>query len=230
MKVAVIYMAAGNSRRFAMAKQKGSGQRNEGLYPGNEEKNKLLQKLEGKPLYLYGLETLAALRERHNEAEIFVITRFQEILESAGERGMKAFLNPESEKGVSHTIRRGIREAQKAGEFDYLLFVAADQPRLSLETLEKFLELGERKTFPVVSAAWRKTETAADQDGQNRKREECRLGNPVMFQASLAGELLALSGDEGGRRVWRVHASQSGLVFVKEEGELEDFDLPWETG
>ena len=51
-----------------------------------------------------------------------------------------------------------------------------------------------------------------------------------MFQASLAGELLALSGDEGGRRVWRVHASQSGLVFVKEEGELEDFDLPWETG
>ena len=93
MKVAVIYMAAGNSRRFAMAKQKRSGQRNEGLYPGNEEKNKLLQKLEGKPLYLYGLETLAALRERHNEAEIFVITRFQEILESAGERGMKAFLN-----------------------------------------------------------------------------------------------------------------------------------------
>lgn len=212
-RYAVIYMAAGNSRRFAEARQKNKAGEQTPLG------NKLLQDLEGKPLYQHGLDTLAELAAKHEQVSVFVITRFQEILETARFRGLEAFLNPASGQGVSHTIRRGILEAGEAGPFDYLLFVTADQPYLSLGTLEKFLALGEKECFPVVSAAWR---------GQGSLESGLRLGNPVMFAASLVGELEALSGDEGGRKVWRRYAAHSGFVYVGDSRELEDFDEPWD--
>lgn len=219
-RYAVIYMAAGNSRRFAMASQRRRG--GEQMPPGN----KLLQDLEGKPLYQHGLDTLAELAAKHEQVSVFVITRFQEILEAVRFRGLEAFLNPASGQGVSHTIRRGILEAGEAGPFDYLLFVTADQPYLSLGTLEKFLALGEKECFPVVSAAWRGQDSAAGEGAGNMPG--LRLGNPVMFAASLAGELEALSGDEGGRKVWRRYAAHSGFVYVGDLRELEDFDEPWD--
>lgn len=241
-RYAVIYMAAGNSRRFVTARQKNIAGEQTPLG------NKLLQDLEGKPLYQHGLDTLAELAAKHEQVSVFVITRFQEILETARFRGLEAFLNPASGQGVSHTIRRGILEAGEAGPFDYLLFVTADQPYLSLGTLEKFLALGEKECFPVVSAAWRGQDSAAGEDaggksqreGANREWAEgaagegagnmpgLRLGNPVMFAASLAGELEALSGDEGGRKVWRRYAAHSGFVYVGDLRELEDFDEPWD--
>lgn len=227
MKCGVIYMAAGNSRRFAMAGRQGT--------------NKLLCRLKEKPLFLHGLETLAELAERRSGVQVIVITRFPEILEAAEMFGMRGCLNPESELGAAYTIRRGVREARAAGPFDYLMFVTADQPYLCVDTLERFLDLGETGRFPVISAAWRKTADikgmdmkAMEKPGESADRKaieqtgDLRLGNPVMFHTSLMDELEGLAGDEGGRTVWRRYAKESGFVWVKKERELEDLDLPWD--
>ena len=227
MRCGVIYMAAGNSRRFAMAGRQGT--------------NKLLCRLEGKPLFLHGLETLAELAERRSGVQVIVITRFPEILEAAEMFGMRGCLNPESELGAAYTIRRGVREARADGTFDYLMFVTADQPYLCADTLERFLDLGETGRFSVISAAWRKTADingmdmkAIEKPGESADRKaieqtgDLRLGNPVMFHTSLMDELEGLAGDEGGRTVWRRYAKESGFVWVKKERELEDLDLPWD--
>ena len=81
MKVALIYLAAGNSRRF------GKG-------------NKLLWPIEGKRMYLHLLERLKRIENRHSEWELLVVTQYPEIIEEAGKSGVKTVFSPESFKGA----------------------------------------------------------------------------------------------------------------------------------
>ena len=92
----VIYMAAGNSRRFGS--------------------NKLLYLYEGKPLYRHGLELLLKLKQEMGEKlTVTVVTQYAEILEEVqdifercGMAGMQAVFCEESRLGASYTIRAGI--------------------------------------------------------------------------------------------------------------------------
>ena len=138
----VIYMAAGNSHRF-----------------GN---NKLLYLYEGKPLYRHGLELLLKLKQEMGEKlTVTVVTQYAEILEEVqdifercGMAGMQAVFCEESRLGASYTIRAGIeavisqdpvsgqpKEGQSMiGEKDYLMFMVADQPHLTLDSVRKLVE------------------------------------------------------------------------------------------
>ena len=117
MRVALIYLAAGNSRRF------GKG-------------NKLLWPIEGKRMYLHLLERLERIEKRHFEWELLVVTQYPEIMEEAENLGVKTVFSPESYKGASWTVKKA-REAS-AG-MDACVFFGADQPYLSEETAEEFL-------------------------------------------------------------------------------------------
>ena len=88
----IIYMAAGNSRRF-----------------GNE--NKLLQNWKGKPLYLHTFEKLLRIREKEPEKiSLTVVTQYPEICrEVQNQPGVNAVFCKESRLGVSYTIKAGIR-------------------------------------------------------------------------------------------------------------------------
>ena len=88
----MIYMAAGNSRRF-----------------GNE--NKLLQNWKGKPLYLHTFEKLLRIREKEPEKiSLTVVTQYPEIYrEVQNQPGVNAVFCKESRLGVSYTIKAGIR-------------------------------------------------------------------------------------------------------------------------
>lgn len=150
----VIYMAAGNSRRFGS--------------------NKLLYPFEGKPLYRHTLDRLLELqaeagvnrtvrsegtkartravtqakpaepRVRKRPFELIVVTQYEELqreLEDAG-APLKIVFCPESRRGVSYTIQAGIRAAadlaRSGGGFrfdDWLMFAVADQPFLSKRSI-----------------------------------------------------------------------------------------------
>jgi molybdenum cofactor cytidylyltransferase len=51
-----------------------------------------------------------------------------------------------------------------------------------------------------------------------------RAGNPVLWDAALFPEILALTGDEGARKLLACHAEQVAELDVAEEGILRDFD------
>ena len=217
----VIYMAAGNSRRFGS--------------------NKLLYLYEGKPLYRHGLELLLKLKQKMGEKlTVTVVTQYAEILEEVqdifercGMAGMQAVFCEESRLGASYTIRAGIeavisqdpvsgqpKEGQSMiGEKDYLMFMVADQPHLTLDSVRKLVEAAvscEQSAFsgPLAEECSR-WETLSLRCGSIP-------GNPCMFRADLIPELMSLTGDQGGRKVLKRHYCQ--YVDILDKRELEDVD------
>ena len=217
----VIYMAAGNSRRFGS--------------------NKLLYLYEGKPLYRHGLELLLKLKQEMGEKlTVTVVTQYAEILEKVqdifercGMAGMQAVFCEESRLGASYTVRAGIeavisqdpvsgqpKEGQSMiGEKDYLMFMVADQPHLTLDSVRKLVEAAvscEQSAFsgPLAEECSR-WETLSLRCGSTP-------GNPCMFRADLIPELMSLTGDQGGRKVLKQRACK--YVDILDKRELEDVD------
>ena len=122
----IIYMAAGNSRRFG--------------------RNKLLEDLGGKPLWRHGFDLAAeACRERQGKMTLTVVSREPEILSEAAKiADVETVYSPDSDKGVSYTIGAGIRSLKRVLAEDVLLFMVADQPMLGPTTFRHFLQEAER--------------------------------------------------------------------------------------
>ena len=217
----VIYMAAGNSRRFGS--------------------NKLLYLYEGKPLYRHGLDLLLELKQEMGEKlTVTVVTQYAEILEEVqdifercGMAGMQAVFCEESRLGASYTVRAGIeavisqdpvsgqpKEGQSMiGEKDYLMFMVADQPHLTLDSVRKLIRTAvsrEQSAFsgPLAEECSR-WETLSLRCGSTP-------GNPCMFRADLIQELMSLTGDQGGRKVLKQRACK--YVDILDKRELEDVD------
>ena len=214
-------MAAGNSRRFGS--------------------NKLLYLYKGKPLYRHGLELLLELKQEMGEKlTVTVVTQYAEILEEVqdifercGMAGMQAVFCEKSRLGASYTIRAGIeavisqdpvsgqpKEGQSMmGEKDYLMFMVADQPHLTLDSVRKLIRTAvsrEQSAFsgPLAEECSR-WETLSLRCGSIP-------GNPCMFRADLIPELMSLTGDQGGRKVLKRHYCQ--YVDILDKRELEDVD------
>ena len=175
-------MASGNSRRFG--------------------KNKLLEEINGKKLYLYGLEKLALIKDKH--CKVIIVSQYSEILSAAENMGFTAVYSPDSIYGASYTVKNGIKSIENITQEDYLIFMVADQPYLSLNSIEKLL-----------SAA----ETGAD-----IARLYCGEipGNPVLFSAKYVPELLNLSGDQGGGALVKKYGCSK--VEIGDIKELSDID------
>ena len=195
----IIYMAAGNSRRFGS--------------------NKLFYELDGKPMYRHLLERLIEIKDRYNKLksdspviDITVVTRYREILDyCACIPDCHAVLSPDSEKGISYTIKAGImavQEQKKTGMQDYYMFAVADQPYLKSQSVIKLIDRvlkntgGKRLTFSL--------------------RCGDAVGNPCVFNSSLIPQLLSLEGDKGGRSVAKKH--DCVYVDIADERELMDID------
>lgn len=236
----IIYMAAGNSRRFGS--------------------NKLFYELDGKPMYRHLLERLIEIKDRCNKLkntgtnkpldsdemdtdtvidtyigtdtglskkagkktknaesnnpviDITVVTRYREILDyCACIPDCHAVLSPDSEKGISYTIKAGImavQEQKKTGMQDYYMFAVADQPYLKSQSVIKLIDKvlenkGNMKS--VFSLCCGDT-----------------VGNPCVFHSSLIPQLLSLEGDKGGRSVAKKY--DCVYVDIADERELMDID------
>ena len=209
----IIYMAAGNSRRFGS--------------------NKLFYELDGKPMYRHLLERLIEIKDRYNKLknaesnnpviDITVVTRYREILDyCACIPDCHAVLSPDSEKGISYTIKAGIMAVQeqkklkKSSEVThhtaetegYYMFAVADQPYLKSQSVIKLIDRvlkntgGKRLAFSL--------------------RCGDAVGNPCVFNSSLVPQLLSLEGDKGGRSVAKKY--DCVYVDIADERELTDID------
>lgn len=194
----IIYMAAGNSRRFGS--------------------NKLFYELDGKPMYRHLLDHLVEIKDRYNKfksdspvIDITVVTRYREILDYCSSiHDCHAVLSPDSKKGISYTIKAGImavQEQKKTGMQDYYMFAVADQPYLKSQSVIKLID------------------KVLENKGNKRLVFSLRcgdaVGNPCVFHSSLIPQLLSLEGDKGGRSV----AKKYDCVYVDIADELELMDI-----
>ena len=195
----IIYMAAGNSRRFGS--------------------NKLFYELDGKPMYRHLLDRLVGIKNRYNKSksdsqtiDITVVTRYREILDyCACIPDCHAVISPDSEKGISYTIKAGImavQEQKKTGMQDYYMFAVADQPYLKSQSVIKLID------------------KILENKGNKRLVFSLRcgdaVGNPCVFHSSLIPQLLSLEGDKGGRSVAKKY--DCVYVDIADERELMDID------
>ena len=209
----IIYMAAGNSRRFGS--------------------NKLFYELDGKPMYRHLLERLVEIKDRYNKLknaesnnpviDITVVTRYREILDYCSSiPDCHAVLSLDSEKGISYTIKAGIMAVQEqkklkkssevthhtAEKEEYYMFAVADQPYLKSQSVIKLIDRvlkntgGKRLAFSL--------------------RCGDAVGNPCVFNSSLIPQLLSLEGDKGGRSVAKKY--DCVYVDIADERELMDID------
>lgn len=236
----IIYMAAGNSRRFGS--------------------NKMFYELDGKPMYRHLLDHLIEIKDRYNKLkntgtnkpldsdemdadtvidtyigtdtglskkpgkktknaesnnpviDITVVTRYREILDyCACIPDCHAVLSPDSEKGISYTIKAGImavQEQKKTGMQDYYMFAVADQPYLKSQSVIKLIDkVLENKGNMKSGFSLRCGDT---------------VGNPCVFHSSLIPQLLSLEGDKGGRSVAKKY--DCVYVDIADERELTDID------
>ena len=180
LRVGCVVMAAGSSQRFGG--------------------NKLEARLEGKTLLQRALNAASAAALD----EVVVVSR-GESAEEARQKGFRVVLNDRPGDGLSRTVRLG---TEALADCDGILYLVADQPLLSQETVER------------VVTRWRKTPASIVGASHDGKR-----GNPCIFPRALFGELKSLTGDCGGTAVIRAHADLLVLVETA-AAELSDVDTP----
>lgn len=112
-KLAVILLAAGDSKRF--------------------QGNKMLALVNGKPMYEHLLETL----EKIPADEKILVTQYPEIEERVKDRyeEFQVIKNSHSDWGISYSIKLGIKNSKA----DAYLFAVCDQPWLTGKSIEKLI-------------------------------------------------------------------------------------------
>lgn len=174
--------------------------------------NKLFYPVKGVPMYRRSLDLLSALRDHRTDlSDLVVVSRFPELREAAEALGFRAVDNPRWREGVSASIRLGLEAALKqAEEGDWFFFLVGDQPWLRWETVDGLL-------------------TGVQASGLGLGCLCCgdTPGNPGVFSWPYVPQLLALTGDQGGRRILKAHPGQVYL-HPAEERELLDVDTPSE--
>lgn len=208
MKIAMIMLAAGNSRRFGA--------------------NKLLYEIDGIPMYRHVLEQLDDTKKKieniYSEysdivqlnnlyrnsitakiiCDIIVITQYDAIAEAVKTKEIQVLYNPHPEDGISSSVKIGLNASLDA---DAVLFTVSDQPWLTSETICELIHvfLNTSKGIACVSC-------------------QGKMGNPCIFDRKYYNELLSLEGDKGGKKVIMKHLDDTQIYEIEAGRELEDID------
>lgn len=172
--------------------------------------NKLLEMVDDKPMYRHLLDILTIMKEEEpHRYELVVVTAYEEIEKAVEGLNLKVVRNENQELGISHSIKLGIESCGEIGQHDHVMFAVADQPYIQEEELFGFIHMYQRSYKGIGCLSF---------DGV--------MGNPVIFQGKFVPELLALTGDTGGKAVVKAHPQEIFLYEAESEKSLQDLDVP----
>ncbi|MHC1722009.1 MAG: nucleotidyltransferase family protein [Aminipila sp.] len=200
-KINIIFLAAGNSRRFGS--------------------NKLLTEFRGKRLYRHTFDLGKSVSEwlTKNEVDynIVIVSQYDEILEEAGTLGYMTVKNSRPELGISYSIKLALsacaeprdKENKKItiyNNYKYMFFVC-DQPLLQSQSVINliFTYMSSDKIMGCISY-------------------KERLGNPCIFNSKCIPDLLKLEGEVGGKKIILLNQNDTLMVDCCDEKELFDID------
>lgn len=197
-RTALVLLAAGDSRRFGG--------------------NKLLSDFEGKKMYRHITEQIGRLPEDYFARKILV-TQYRELAEDLAGEGYEVVENHDSALGISHSVHLALEALDAAdtpgtpgpsghARVEAVCFAVCDQPWLTAESVAGLIAGRERSGRGLGCLAWGDA-----------------LGNPAVFTRAYFPELLALTGDTGGKRVLRRHPDDLYRHEAAEERELKDIDV-----
>lgn len=172
-------------------------------------------------MYLHTLQKVLLVQKKmkHRISSVILVTQYPEIKKNAEALGARVVWNPHPEEGISSSMKLGllevIKEKPQAQSFsacrenNACLFLVADQPWIRCHTIEALIRMYTESEKGMAAAA---------KNGQP--------GNPCIFSGKYYPELLALTGDTGGKRVMRKYMQDVALLEVPDKKELTDMDIP----
>jgi molybdenum cofactor cytidylyltransferase len=168
--------------------------------------NKLTLAVGGTPMVTRVVEAL----ERSRVQRIVVVTGHEpeRIREALAGRRVELVHNPDYAEGIASSIRCGI--SALGDGVDGALMALADMPWVGTEVIDRLVDA-------FASAA----ELSIFIPMFGRKR-----GNPVLWGSQHFPELLALSGDVGGKALFHRHSEAICYVDVQSPGVNVDIDTP----
>ena len=191
LKISVILLAAGLSRRMG--------------------RDKLMLELNGKTILQHSVDLLLELPVY----ERILVTTEPRLHNLKIPADVKVILNNQPERGQSESIRIGTNAAKGT----HLLFLPADQPKLTPDDIEPLLDAAASEpgkiVYPIVN------------------NQPC---SPTIFPAIFREELIGLSSDSGGSVIR--NANKNACVGIVAENPLnftdidtmEDFELCTDMG
>ena len=180
MNISAIVMASGMSKRM--------------------NKDKLRMIINNIQIYGFVLELIS----KCSFYETVVVSKDDEILDTAVKYGFKGIKNTEYFLGQSRSIVKGIESLK---DTDGYMFFVADQPFLSIDTVKLLCSVFEENPEKIIVPYC------------NEKR-----GNPVIFPTSLKEKLLVLEGDSGGKSVINNNEDKVIRVNINKKEEFMDID------
>jgi len=162
--------------------------------------NKLLLNYRGKSLIEHTIETI----EMCGFSEIIIVAREEKIIDIANKYGLKVIINGNADKGISESIKLGVRNAKETKGF---MFFMADQPFLDVDTVKELNNAFEENLDSIIIPRF---------DGKK--------GSPVIFPYSFKGDFLLLEGDVGGKVIINKNLDKVKFVEVQDAAKLFDVD------
>ena len=153
-------------------------------------KPKLLLPIDGKPLVRWSVERLLP----HVDG-VIVVTPPEDTALRAALDGLpvRFVVNPRPEGGQGTSLAAGA--AALPADAEAVVIALGDQPRLPDGLVARLIDAFRREGKPIVAPVYQGTQ-----------------GTPVVFAASVFGELRALDGDAGARAVVRRDPARVTLV------------------
>ncbi|MFQ5754123.1 MAG: NTP transferase domain-containing protein [bacterium] len=180
--VSAILLAAGMSKRMHLG-------------------NKLLLNIKGKSVLRWCVENV--LKSAASEIVVVAGKDFPEIKSELNELEVSILRNKNYFLGMSTSIMTGIKALNVNSEGALILL--ADQPLLSTNTINRFLETFQKRGKKIIAAHFKQF-----------------IGNPVLFHRSLFPDLLKLKGDVGARSILKHYPEQIATIEIP---EVESFDI-----
>jgi len=182
VNIGAVVLAAGMSRRFGQ--------------------NKLMVSVKNKPMVGCALDVLEAV----GGLKIAAVVSDQDVAAYVQSRNEKVIINKHPCLGQAYSI---VLAAEAMQEMDALLFMAADQPKLTAESVSRLLEAFRTGDKDIACL-----------------QDETHAGNPAVFSRNCFEELMCLEGDRGAKQLMRKHPQRVLYVPCVYAGELADADNP----
>ncbi len=168
--------------------------------------NKLLAEVNGKKMVRIAVEQALASRA----SPVIVVTGHQNAEVKAALSGLDVMFvaNPHFADGLATSVKAGIAAVPEG--VDGAVVCLGDMPLIDAKLIDKLIDAfaPDRGSLIVAPVA----------DG--------RRGNPVLWSRRFFGELMALDGDIGARRLIAQHAEAVAEVEVEGKSAFLDIDTP----
>lgn len=165
-------------------------------------RDKLMLPLKGRPVFAYPVDLIADL----SFDQRVLVTNTPEITTYAQMHGFSVVPSPDAALGMGHSVAAGAQAVDE--NMTAAIFLNADQPFLTTELIHILCR------------------TCLDLDKIAVPRIDGRPCSPCVFPKRFLPELMTLTGDRGGKQVYRQHPEQTFFVDWTDERVLIDLDDP----